>query len=204
MLLRAKADPNIADGAGKLPIEDMAFGDSEECVRKLVAAGSKIPNVYAAVVLSDAGRLAELLKAKPELANARNRYGEPILQMAVERGDMESIKLLLDAKAEIDAVGKQTNRGISKQYTALHAAVVGGKPQVAKLLLERGANPNIIDKWKRTPLHSAAGEQNLELVKLLLSHKADTNLKDSFGESLWEHTTKEIREAVAEWEKSKK
>ena len=66
MLLWAKADPNIADGNGKLPIEDMAYGDNEQCVRKLVAAGSKIPNVYAAVVIGDAGRLAELLKAKSE------------------------------------------------------------------------------------------------------------------------------------------
>jgi hypothetical protein len=117
MLLRAKADPNIADGNGKLPIEDMAYGDNEQCVRKLAAAGSKIPNVYAAVVLGDAGRLAELLKAKPELANARNRYGDPVLQMAAKRGDTEILKVLLNTNADIDAVGEQTHRGISKGFS---------------------------------------------------------------------------------------
>ena len=73
--------------------------------------------------------------------------------MAAERGDTEILKVLLNSKAEIDAVGKQTNRGISKGQTALHAAIEGGKTHAAKLLLERGANPNIIDKWKETPLH---------------------------------------------------
>jgi ankyrin repeat protein len=148
--------------------------------------------------------LAELLKAKPELANARNRYGEPILQMAAERGDTEILKGLLNTKAEIDAVGKQTNRGISKQYTALHAAVVGGKTHAAKLLLERGANPNIIDTWKKTPLHYASNNGNVEIVKALLAHKADVTMKDSFGRSPLDFATKEVREAVAGWEKGKK
>jgi ankyrin repeat protein len=182
----------------------MAYGDYEQCVRKLVAAGSKIPNVYAVVILGDVGRLAELLKAKPELANARNRYGEPILQMAAERGDTEILKVLLNTKAEIDAVGKQTNRGISKEYTALHAAVVGGKTHAAKLLLERGANPNIIDTWKKTPLHYAAENGKVEIVKALLAHQADLTIKDTFGRSPLDFATKEIREAVADWEKSKK
>lgn len=204
ILLRAKADPNIADGNGKLPIEDMAYGNNEHCIRKLVAAGSRIPNVYAAVVLCDAGRLAELLKAMPELANARNRYGDPVLQMAAERGETEILKVLLDTKAEIDAVGKQTNRGISKEYTALHAAVERGKTHVAKLLLERGANPNIIDTWKKTPLHYAAETGNVEIVKALLRHKADLTIKDRFDHSPLDSATREAREAVEDWEKGKK
>lgn len=204
LLLRAKADPNVADGNGKLPIEDLAYGDSERCVRMLIAAGSKVPNVYAAVVLGDAGRLAEMLKREPELANARNRYGEPVLQMAADRGATDVLRVLLDANARIDAVGRQTNRGISKEYTALHAAVEGGKTAAVKLLLERGADPNVIDKRKKAPLHYAAGTGNVEVVNALLAHKADLTLKDNFGRTPLNSATKEVREAVADWEKGKK
>ena len=135
---------------------------------------------------------------------------DPIARWKVEtewwnqRVICEYWKVLLNNNAEIDAKGKQTNRGISHESTALHAAVEGGKTHAAKLLLERGANPNIIDTWKKTPLHFAAQKGNVEIVKALLAHKADLTIKDDFGRSLLDSASKEVREAVADWEKGKK
>jgi ankyrin repeat protein len=86
----------------------------------------------------------------------------------------------------------------------LHTAVEGGKSQAAKLLLERGANPNITDKGKKTPLHYAAENGSVETVKALLAHKADLTIKDEFHQSPLDRATKEVREAVADWEKGKK
>jgi ankyrin repeat protein len=58
--------------------------------------------------------------------------------------------------------------------TALHVAVENGRTDVAKLLLESGADPNhpsdMYDGW--SPLLIAAARQSRQLVELLLSHGA--------------------------------
>ncbi|MCK4517956.1 ankyrin repeat domain-containing protein [Candidatus Babeliales bacterium] len=48
--------------------------------------------------------------------------------------------------------------------------------EIAKLLLENGAKPNVVDKEGNTPLHLAAKNRNLELIKLLMSYEADPTL----------------------------
>ena len=45
----------------------------------------------------------------------------------------------------------------------------------------RGANVNILNKDKSTPLHFAVTTGNFPLVKLLLCHGADITIKDIQG-----------------------
>ena len=52
--------------------------------------------------------------------------------------------------------------------TPLHLAATYGHSEVAKLLLDNGANPLVPDGDKRTPLHEACLEGNHELARLLL------------------------------------
>ncbi|XP_071945843.1 ankyrin repeat domain-containing protein 61-like [Antedon mediterranea] len=42
-----------------------------------------------------------------------------------------------------------------RESSALHVAVVYRRPKIIKLLLQEGADPNALDKHKRTPLHLA-------------------------------------------------
>jgi ankyrin repeat protein len=44
-------------------------------------------------------------------------------------------------------------------------------------LLKRGADANIVNKSKQTPLHISVGKGSVECVKLLLAHKANPSLK---------------------------
>lgn len=53
--------------------------------------------------------------------------------------------------------------------------------QIALLLLESGANPNVTDKLESTPLHRASSKGNCRLIKLLLQQRASTNIQDSEG-----------------------
>ena len=56
--------------------------------------------------------------------------------------------------------------------TPLHGASEGGRIEVARVLLEHGANVEVKDKKGRTPLDVASEGQREEIVKLLLEHGA--------------------------------
>ena len=67
----------------------------------------------------------------------------------------------------------------SDRCNVLHYAAMTGDLDRVKLLLEKGADVNLADKYDRTPLHFAASSDNLELVKYLVEQGADVNAKDN-------------------------
>ena len=52
---------------------------------------------------------------------------------------------------------------------------------MAKLLLERGADPNFANEYGATPLHRAAEQSNAEMAKLLLEGGANVNAPANDG-----------------------
>ena len=65
------------------------------------------------------------------------------------------------------------------------AAEIGKIEEVSKLL-EEGADPNTLDKVKRTPIYWAAQNGHIEVMKLLLEKGATVNMGDNTGYSpLW-------------------
>lgn len=68
-----------------------------------------------------------------------------------------------------------------KDVTPLHVAVANLNLELARVLLEHGADVNARDAESRTPLHFGIKSRDLELVRLLLDAKADPNAKDSTG-----------------------
>jgi len=73
------------------------------------------------------------------------------LMLAAQAGDLESVKLLLNAGADV-------NESTHEYGSALVLAVVNGREEVALYLLEKGANPNFSDAYGMTPLHWAVQE----------------------------------------------
>lgn len=59
----------------------------------------------------------------------------------------------------------------------LHIAAANNYRDVAKLLLDRGANIDIIDDEGLTPLHVAAKYGQTKMVKLLVKRNANPRLK---------------------------
>ncbi|XP_060077187.1 uncharacterized protein LOC132556762 [Ylistrum balloti] len=57
-----------------------------------------------------------------------------------------------------------------------------GNNEIVKVLIENGADVNIVIRGGETPLHHAAKEGHLEIVKTLLGRKADLNAQDEKGE----------------------
>jgi len=64
----------------------------------------------------------------------------------------------------------------------LVAALTGEHFKTADLLYHNGAIPDVQGRhWKKTPLHSAAFRENLEVVQKLIEYDADINAKDGTG-----------------------
>ncbi|XP_046383816.1 ankyrin-3-like [Ischnura elegans] len=93
------------------------------------------------------------------------------IHLAVQKGSMEMVKLLLSKGAEINALGKGK--------TPLHIATHNGYPPMVKLLLDHSADVNSVCKSKRnkdyTALLFAVENGNDEVVTFLINGGANVN-----------------------------
>ncbi len=117
-------------------------------------------------------RLEEILRAMECLpdyegiriadVHTRDLYGATPLHVAATAGDLEAIRLLVVAGADIDAQGEHA-------HTPLMDAVQQGHAEAAKLLVELGANPLPNDDGT-PPSSMAALNKNPELALWLRAH----------------------------------
>ena len=92
-------------------------------------------------------------------------------------GDLDNLIAILNKGEDIDgrtgsSCSCDRNNGVG---TALQRAVKLRDIEMAKLLLDRGANPDIQEGSFGNPLQEASMAGDLELVQLLLEHKAMIN-----------------------------
>jgi ankyrin repeat protein len=91
------------------------------------------------------------------------------LMVAAYNGDLEMVKLLLGKGAKV-------NTSPDEGVAAIDEAISQNHPDVVKLLLENGADPNHHVLGAR-PLHHAAYYGYPQIVSLLIDHGADINAK---------------------------
>jgi uncharacterized protein len=85
--------------------------------------------------------------------------GMSALLFAAREGNLEMTRTLLDGKADI-------NLPSANGSTPIVVAITNNHIQLAMTLLERGANPNIADRfWKRTPLYAAVEMRNMDFTR---------------------------------------
>ena len=118
--------------------------------------------------------VAYLLQAGAK-ANARNTSGFTPLHSIAETGNIEAARLLLDRGARIDA---QTNFEfvVQETQTPLYRAIEKRQTAMARFLIERGADVNILcDSSCNTALTAACQADDIELIDLLLARGASPN-----------------------------
>ncbi len=110
---------------------------------------------------------------REELNYSVQRGGSTPLLFAARSGDAESVKLLVEAGADV-------NDTLADGASALVIAAHSGHTRAATVLLEKGADPNAADIGY-TALHAAILRSDLDLVKTLLAHKANPNAQITKG-----------------------
>ncbi len=106
------------------------------------------------------------------------------LFIAAANGDIEKVREALQEQADVNAAKKNG-------HTPLFYAILYNEPEVARILLENGALPNVRSRgtcWEvkgSTPLQHAVNrrEPNRALVELLLAHGADVLAQDDAGDN---------------------
>jgi len=166
------ASVRAKDGRGRTALLAATHGNHAAVARALIAAGSDVnakddiqdtPYLYAGAE----GR-TEILKmtlAAGADLKSTNRYGGTALIPAAHHGHPETVKVLLATAIDKDHVNRLG-------WTALLEAVIlgDGSPtyiEIVRMLVDAGANVNIADREKVTPLQHAKRRGFGEMVRIL-------------------------------------
>jgi hypothetical protein len=114
---------------------------------------------------------------QPIMMNVKlGRYGRTQLHHCAENGFTTSVKRLLSIR-NINVNVKDDEYGA----TPLHDAAYNGHVEIARLLLQSGADVNAKDRWDRTPLHFAAIQGHVDILHLLVENGADLEAQSKNG-----------------------
>lgn len=102
------------------------------------------------------------------------------LHEAAIQGNVAVIREHIKAGTDLDE--KEPTGGSSPLITA----IVFGKTEVAKVLIEAGANANFRNNEGSTPLHTAAFFCRIDIVELLLDKGVDKTIKNNYGHTALE------------------
>ena len=171
-LLGEGASVTMRDGRGVTALLAATHGNHVEVARLLIAAGADVnakdniedsPFLYAGA--EGRNEILKLTLAAAADLKSVNRYGGTALIPAAHHGHPETVKILLATGIDKDHVNKLG-------WTALLEAVIlgdGGKThtEIVRLLVEAGANPNIADRERMTPLAHAKKRGYTAMVRIL-------------------------------------
>jgi len=120
--------------------------------------------------------VAHLVFNHPDAVNLYADDGFTPLGLACYFGQFEVARYLVLKGADVN---QPSNNGFN--VYPLHSATAGNYTNIARMLIENGANVNVTQKAGLTPLHSAAQHGNLELLILLLENGAEFNIRMEGG-----------------------
>ncbi|OZJ04377.1 hypothetical protein BZG36_03194 [Bifiguratus adelaidae] len=187
---------------------------SADDLQAIVAAAERKlrQSVYRVAAQGNVAKLKELI-APDNVDQPESSTGLTALHYAASRGSLDVVKFLIDLGADVDLRDREGETALLKaayhghlrlvQYfltdchtsitqadrdgwTALHNACSRGHLQVAKYLVECGANIDAKSKMGHTALINAASKADLDVVEYLLINGADPLIRNKFGEAAYD------------------
>jgi uncharacterized protein len=149
----------------------------------------------------DLGSVRDALAADPGLLDAANEAGQSAFLLAKYYGQKETADYLLSLNPrldvfnacaagltervldEVDRNGSLLSAHSTDGWTPLHLAAFFGHPELAKGLINRGADVNArsTNAMGNTALHAAVAGRRIALIKILLEYGADVNARQVGG-----------------------
>lgn len=159
MLLDRGAQPNAASAIGHTPLMLAARSPgATESVRRLLARGADV--------------------------KAQSRHGATALMGAVAAMNLDSVRLLVEAGAEVNAVPMPTSPGGDPIWggirTPLMWAAFRGDRRMAQYLMEHGAKVDQVIPFG-TALAQAGWRGDVEMARLLVKHGASVQAAEPFS-----------------------
>ncbi len=162
LLLERGADPLLGNGRDGRSGAVMAARRGRGDILKLLRERGFDPQfagmdrLIAACALADEAAVQSSVTEVPSLLPELLAEGGTLIAQFAGVGNTEGVRLLIDLGVPVDALyAGDLYFDIAKDSTALHVAAWRGWPQTVKLLLQRGANVNVLDGKGRTPLQLA-------------------------------------------------
>lgn len=172
-LIATGVNVNVRDSYRRTPLHVATFAKQRDIITLLAKAGADLNTqerdrydaVTIASVADDVETLRLLLKLGAIAKAITSRYDGTALIAAAHLGHDEVVKALIAAGAPLDHIN---NLG----WTALIEAIVLGKggprhTETLRALVQAGANVNIADRNRVTPLQLARGRGYREMVSIL-------------------------------------
>ena len=173
-----QADPSLAqskDENGLSVILKATYYGKRDVVEALLDSGVEL-NIFEAAATGQTDRVRTLIQEDPALVNSYAPDGFAPLSLAVFFGHPETVDALLAAGAEVNAPSRETMK-----LTPLASAMATAQNEIARTLIQHGANVNAKGESDLTPLHTAAARGNIEAATLFLEHGADINATTTDG-----------------------
>jgi uncharacterized protein len=164
ILTARPAAAGSSDAAGLSALTVAAYHGQWPIVERIRAAGPDLDR-YESAIVGDTDRLRTLLdEADGERAVERESHDQP-------------------GTNGRDPIDEPVDERSSDGFTALHLAAFFDRPEVVRILLDRGADPN---RWATgdlyvQPLHSAVAGGHEEAAQLLIQGGADVNSAQRLG-----------------------
>ncbi len=168
--------------ASSTPFQVACYRNAAETLDTLKAVHPKL-DFASACVVGATKDVEQMLKKNPKLANERVPDGVTPLALAAGYDHPDTVELLLKYHADPLKRSTRVGRSDHKDLAPIHGAVFHGCLSCLKLLVEHGADVNMTQAGRYTPLDEASENGNLDIVKYLVGHGAKVNAKDDDGKT---------------------
>lgn len=165
LLLELGADPLATDGTGYPAAAYATSPEVDRSVMEMIRARSG-PDLFTAVALGEWETAATLLREDPSVVQPGGKSAG-VLPLMAKRGNVGAVKWLLDHGLDPNTLWPHWDAAV----TPLHLAAMQGHAEVARLLLEAGADPRVRDsKHDSDAIGWAEFFGRLDILRILDGH----------------------------------